>query len=127
MLLALFDSKFRKVLLLVVCSLVLSVARAQAPTRYEPTIESLNRHPLPQWYAVAKLGIFVHWGSTRSPARLPPSTPSTISSHWTTSLTILTPSGISTVCASAAPRLRPITRNITVQTTTITTSLLFLI
>ena len=28
-----------------------------------PTLESLNQHPLPQWYADAKLGIFVHWGS----------------------------------------------------------------
>jgi alpha-L-fucosidase len=30
--------------------------------KYEPTIESLNTHPLPQWYAEAKLGIFIHWG-----------------------------------------------------------------
>jgi alpha-L-fucosidase len=29
---------------------------------YEATIESLNKHPLPQWYADAKLGIFIHWG-----------------------------------------------------------------
>jgi alpha-L-fucosidase len=36
--------------------------RAQAPTRYEATLESLNLHPLPQWYADAKLGIFIHWG-----------------------------------------------------------------
>ncbi|MBY0279699.1 alpha-L-fucosidase [Candidatus Binatia bacterium] len=33
------------------------------PTRrYEPTIESVRRHPLPDWYDDAKLGIFVHWG-----------------------------------------------------------------
>jgi alpha-L-fucosidase len=36
--------------------------RAQAPSHYEPTIESLNQHPLPQWYDDAKLGIFIHWG-----------------------------------------------------------------
>src|SRR5580698_3772798 len=30
--------------------------------KYEATIESLNKHPLPQWYADAKLGIFIHWG-----------------------------------------------------------------
>ena len=30
--------------------------------KYEPTIESLNTHPLPDWYADAKLGIFIHWG-----------------------------------------------------------------
>jgi alpha-L-fucosidase len=30
--------------------------------KYEATLESLNKHPLPQWYADAKLGIFIHWG-----------------------------------------------------------------
>jgi hypothetical protein len=42
--------------------LVLSSLQAQAPTHYEATLESLNQHPLPQWYADAKLGIFIHWG-----------------------------------------------------------------
>ena len=35
---------------------------SSAPQRYEPTLESLRRHPLPDWFADAKLGIFVHWG-----------------------------------------------------------------
>jgi len=43
-----------------VSSLCASVA--QPTTHYEPTLEFLNRHPLPQWYADAKLGIFIHWG-----------------------------------------------------------------
>src|ERR1700722_5446816 len=30
--------------------------------QYDPTLESLDKHPLPQWYADAKLGIFIHWG-----------------------------------------------------------------
>jgi alpha-L-fucosidase len=30
--------------------------------KYEATLESLNKHPLPEWYADAKLGIFIHWG-----------------------------------------------------------------
>jgi alpha-L-fucosidase len=30
--------------------------------KYEPTLQSLNNHPLPQWYDDAKLGIFIHWG-----------------------------------------------------------------
>jgi len=30
--------------------------------KYEPTLLSLNKHPLPQWYDDAKLGIFIHWG-----------------------------------------------------------------
>ena len=29
---------------------------------YEPTWESLDSRPLPQWYADAKVGIFIHWG-----------------------------------------------------------------
>lgn len=30
--------------------------------KYQPTIESLNTHPLAAWYTDAKLGIFIHWG-----------------------------------------------------------------
>ena len=29
---------------------------------YQPTEESLNRYPTPEWYADAKLGIFIHYG-----------------------------------------------------------------
>ena len=71
MLLALFGSKFRNGLFLVICFLVLLAARAQAPSHYEPTIESLNSHPLAQWYADAKLGIFVHWGLYSVPGWAP--------------------------------------------------------
>ena len=31
-------------------------------TKYVATVESLRKHPLPEWYADAKLGIFIHWG-----------------------------------------------------------------
>ncbi len=48
---------------------------AQAPVHYEPTLESLSRHPLPQWYADAKLGIFVHWGLYSVPGWAPLSHP----------------------------------------------------
>ena len=30
--------------------------------KYEATLASLDRHPLPEWYDGAKLGIFIHWG-----------------------------------------------------------------
>ncbi|KAF2884223.1 hypothetical protein ILUMI_21958 [Ignelater luminosus] len=30
--------------------------------RYDPTWESLDTRPLPQWYDDAKIGIFIHWG-----------------------------------------------------------------
>ena len=29
---------------------------------YEPTWESLDSRPLPQWYDDVKLGIIIHWG-----------------------------------------------------------------
>ena len=35
---------------------------AAPPQHYEPTLESVRQHPLPEWYQDAKLGIFVHWG-----------------------------------------------------------------
>jgi alpha-L-fucosidase len=44
---------------------------AQAPVKYEPTIVSLDRHPLPEWYAGAKLGIFIHWGLYSVPGWAP--------------------------------------------------------
>ena len=44
---------------------------AQSPVHYEPTITSLNQHPLPQWYSDAKLGIFVVWGAYSVPGWAP--------------------------------------------------------
>jgi alpha-L-fucosidase len=29
---------------------------------YAPTLDSLNAHPVPDWYDDAKFGIFIHWG-----------------------------------------------------------------
>ena len=46
-------------------------ARAQAPEKYEATLDSLDKHPLPQWYAGAKLGIFIHWGLYSVPGWAP--------------------------------------------------------
>lgn len=54
----------------ITCVYVLQ-AQAPAPSHYEPTLESLNRHPLPQWYADAKLGIFIHWGLYSVPGWAP--------------------------------------------------------
>jgi hypothetical protein len=30
--------------------------------QYEPTWDSLDSRPLPDWYDKAKIGIFLHWG-----------------------------------------------------------------
>ena len=34
---------------------------------YQPTLESLRRHPVPAWYHDAKLGIFIHWSLSSVP------------------------------------------------------------
>lgn len=52
-----------------------AVCRAQEQVKYEPTIASLDTHPLPQWYAGAKLGIFIHWGLYSVPGWAPLSHP----------------------------------------------------
>ena len=33
-----------------------------AVAQYEPTWQSIDSRPLPQWYDEAKVGIFLHWG-----------------------------------------------------------------
>jgi alpha-L-fucosidase len=58
-----------------VCCGVQMPLRAQATAKYEPTLESLDQHPLPEWYAGAKLGIFIHWGLYSVPGWAPISHP----------------------------------------------------
>jgi alpha-L-fucosidase len=65
------DRKFKVIALLVAGLFALSPVTGRAPVHYEPTIESLDQHPLPQWYADAKLGIFVHWGLYSVPGWAP--------------------------------------------------------
>ncbi len=52
-----------------------ALCAGQAPTHYEPTLASLDQHPLPDWYAGAKLGIFIHWGLYSVPGWAPLSHP----------------------------------------------------
>ena len=35
---------------------------------YEPTWESLDSRPIPEWFQDAKFGIFIHWGVYSVPA-----------------------------------------------------------
>lgn len=42
---------------------------AAAP--YLPTRQSLQQHPLPEWFAAARLGILVHWGPSSVPGWAP--------------------------------------------------------
>lgn len=39
--------------------------------KYEATWESSRKHPVPDWFHDAKLGIFIHWGLYSIPAWAP--------------------------------------------------------
>src|SRR5258706_3013307 len=45
---------------IILALLYISVPLSAQP--YLPTWESLDTHPVPQWYKDAKFGIFIHWG-----------------------------------------------------------------
>ncbi len=62
---------FARLAALLPLALAPALSLAQAATHYEPTLESLDKHPLPAWYADAKLGIFVHWGLYSVPGWAP--------------------------------------------------------
>jgi alpha-L-fucosidase len=51
----------------------LSQEQVTPSVKYHPTLESVCKHEVPQWYHDAKLGIFVHWGLYSVPAWAPPS------------------------------------------------------
>ena len=38
------------------------VAQQDVRNDYEPTWESLETHPTPEWFEDGKFGIFIHWG-----------------------------------------------------------------
>lgn len=38
---------------------------------YQPTKESLNTHPVPEWFEDAKFGVFIHWGLYSIPGFAP--------------------------------------------------------
>ncbi len=47
-------------------------AQTGAPaTPYQPTVASLDRHPLPQWFSDAKLGVMIVWGIYSVPGWAP--------------------------------------------------------
>jgi alpha-L-fucosidase len=49
---------------------LLALAPLSAQT-YQPTWDSIDRRPTPNWFADAKFGIFVHWGVYSVPAYAP--------------------------------------------------------
>jgi len=57
--------------LFVFLGLCLTLTALTANAQYEPTWESLDRRPTPQWFDDAKFGIFVVWGLYSVPAWAP--------------------------------------------------------
>lgn len=51
--------------------LLAMVALGVGAQRYEPTWESVDKRPTPQWFTDAKFGIFIHWGVYSVPAYAP--------------------------------------------------------
>ncbi len=73
-----FDNVFKRAvsgLAVAALATLCALAAAQAPKHYDPTLDSLNHHPLPLWYANAKLGIFIHYGLYSVPGWAPLSHP----------------------------------------------------
>ena len=48
--------------------LTLAIMATMSQATYEPTWESLDTRPNPQWFEDAKFGIFIHWGVYSVPA-----------------------------------------------------------
>ncbi|WP_078643296.1 alpha-L-fucosidase [Streptomyces varsoviensis] len=48
-------------------SAALGAERPRRWPRYEPTPESLARHPVARWFRQGKFGIFIHWGAYAVP------------------------------------------------------------
>ncbi len=53
-----------------------------AQKQYQPTWESLDSRPLPEWFGNAKFGIFIHWGPYSVPAWSPKGTYSEWYQYW---------------------------------------------
>lgn len=52
----------------IIALIILVAAVVSANAAYQPTWESIDSRPIPQWYDDAKFGIFIHWGVYSVPA-----------------------------------------------------------
>jgi len=53
---------------LFICVLALFLTTILFAQNYEPTWESIDSRPIPEWFQDAKFGIFIHWGLFSVPA-----------------------------------------------------------
>ena len=51
--------------------ILLSIATLSLGQSYQPSWQSLDKRPIPQWFTDAKFGIFIHWGIYSVPAWAP--------------------------------------------------------
>ena len=49
-------------------SMLTTCQSSKGKKTYKPAWESLEQHPIPKWFADAKLGIYAHWGVYSVPA-----------------------------------------------------------
>jgi alpha-L-fucosidase len=57
-----------QIIFLVLAIIIVASCKQKPRKIYEPTFESLESHPIPQWFRDAKFGIFIHWGVYSVPA-----------------------------------------------------------
>jgi len=50
------------------CLTLIAAPLASAQQKFEPTWESIDSRPTPEWWSDAKFGIFIHWGVYSVPA-----------------------------------------------------------
>lgn len=60
----------------------ISCSTVMSQKQYEPTWESLDTRPIPEWFGGAKFGIFIHWGPYSVPAWSPKGTYSEWYQYW---------------------------------------------
>ena len=58
----------KRLFLLVMIPVALTIARQAPAQNYAPNWESIDKRPTPQWFDDAKFGIFIHWGVYSVPA-----------------------------------------------------------
>ena len=61
MYLNLSTSRVRAAIIVSFISLVIAVQSCSPPLSYEPTMESILKHPTPEWFREAKVGVFIHY------------------------------------------------------------------
>jgi alpha-L-fucosidase len=64
------DVKMKRLFLILVALAIVLVTPLNAQT-YQPTWESVDKRPTPDWFTEAKFGIFIHWGVYSVPAYAP--------------------------------------------------------